>query len=151
VVDVLGEVVADGLGWDGDTRRPLLDEVFDVREPVVAGAFEILTELGGSDGMGTQGFEAHSPDGGDPGKTGACAPLVRDIEPEAVADGSFDGLAGFKGKQRRVADKNGGVCLLQHGDGVGGSRDKGRPVAGEFAKEYLGVGEGAARGSVGGD
>jgi len=49
VVNVLGEVVADGGGWDGDARCPLVDEVFDVGEAVVAGVGEILGELGRGD------------------------------------------------------------------------------------------------------
>ena len=34
-MDVPGEIVANGFGWDGDARGPLLDEVVDVGEAVV--------------------------------------------------------------------------------------------------------------------
>ena len=49
VVNVLGEVVADGGGREGDAWSPLLHEVFDVSEAVVAGVGEILGELGRGD------------------------------------------------------------------------------------------------------
>jgi len=66
VMDVACEVVAYGRGGDGDARGPLLDEVFDVREAVIAGAFEVFGELvGGEVGWG-QSFGANGPDGGDP-------------------------------------------------------------------------------------
>ncbi len=47
VVDVVGEVVANGGGRDGDARGPLIDEFFDVEEAVVAGRFEVFGELRG--------------------------------------------------------------------------------------------------------
>ena len=50
VVDVAGEVVADGGGRDGDARRPLFDERVDVGEAVVAGVLQVVDELGGGDG-----------------------------------------------------------------------------------------------------
>ena len=49
VVDVLGEVVADGGGWDGDAWGPLFDELIDVGEAVVAGELKVGGELGWGD------------------------------------------------------------------------------------------------------
>ena len=46
VVDVVGEVVADGRGWDGDAGGPLGDELIDVGEAVGAGVVEVFGELG---------------------------------------------------------------------------------------------------------
>ena len=45
VVDVESQVVADSVGGDWETGCPLLDEVFDVSEAVVAGEGEVLDEL----------------------------------------------------------------------------------------------------------
>ena len=64
-----------------------------------------------------EGFGADGPDGGDPGEVGAGAPLVGEVEPVAGADGCFDLLAGLKGEEGGVADEDGGVGLLQHGEG----------------------------------
>ena len=50
VVDVVGEVVADGRGWDGDARGPFGDELVDVGEAVVAGELKVCGELGCGDG-----------------------------------------------------------------------------------------------------
>jgi hypothetical protein len=47
VVNIRGEVVADGCGRDGDAGSPLFDEFFDVEEAVVAGGFEVFGELRG--------------------------------------------------------------------------------------------------------
>jgi hypothetical protein len=45
VVDVAGEVVADGFGRDGDARRPFGDQRVDVREAVVAGLLQVVDQL----------------------------------------------------------------------------------------------------------
>ena len=47
---LMGEVVADGGGWDSNARRPLFDEVFDVGEAVVAGELKVGCELGRGEG-----------------------------------------------------------------------------------------------------
>ena len=144
VVDVLGEVMADGGGWDGNAGRPLVDEVFDVAKAVVAGEGEVLDELGGGDVADGEGLGADGPDGGYPGKAGADVPLVGEIEPLAGAYGLLDCFAGFEGEKGGVADEDGGVGLAEHRDGVGWSGDEGGLAADEFAEEDLGVGEGAA-------
>ena len=77
VVDVVGEVVADGGGGDGDAGGPLFDEIFDVEKTVVARGFEVLDELGGSELGMAEGFGACGPDGSYPGEVGARAPLAR--------------------------------------------------------------------------
>src|SRR5258705_12546901 len=87
VVNIRGEVVADGGGWDGDARGPLFDEFFDVEEAVVAGGFKVFGELRGGEVRVVEGFEADGPDGGDPGKVGASVPLVGEVVPLAGADG----------------------------------------------------------------
>ena len=50
VVDVAGEVVADGLRWDGDARGPFGDKLVDVGEAVIAGELKVCGELGWGDG-----------------------------------------------------------------------------------------------------
>ena len=50
VVDVVGQVVADGFGWEGDAWGPLGRRVFDVGEAMVAGLLEVGDELRGGDG-----------------------------------------------------------------------------------------------------
>ncbi|MCU1252279.1 MAG: hypothetical protein JWQ49_5308 [Edaphobacter sp.] len=155
IVNVRGEVVADGDGGEGDARGPLFDEFLDVEEAVVAGGFKVFGELrGGEVGWGVelrQGFGTDGPDGGDPREVGAGNPLVGEVMPEAGADGGFDLLAGFEGEEGGVADEDGGVSLLQHGDGVGCGREEGWAGVEEFAEEGFGVGEGAAGGGIGGD
>ncbi len=74
VVDISCEVAADGFGCDGDAWTPLLDEIFDVGEAVVAGELEILRELGGCEAAGRKGFGAYRPDGRDPGESGVLPP-----------------------------------------------------------------------------
>ena len=91
VVDVVGEVVADGGGREGDAGGPLGDKVFDVGEAVGAGVVEVGSELRGSDVGDAQGFGAGCPDGGDPGEISAGVPFVGEVVPGAfVLQGLFD-------------------------------------------------------------
>ena len=149
VMDVIGEIVTDGGGWKGDARCPLGDEIFDIQEAVIARGLEILNQLGS--GQVIECFRADGPDGCDPGEIGAGAPFPSEVEPLTGADGSFDGFAGFEGEQSRIADKDGGVGLLQHGDGVGSGGEEGGVSVEKFAEENFSVGERAARGGVGCD
>src|SRR5260370_41868152 len=71
--------------------------------------------------------------------------------PLAGADFVFYRFAGFEGEEGGIADEDGGVCLLQHGDGVGCGGEEGGVGVVEFAEQDFGVGEGAAGGGVGGD
>ena len=105
VGDVVGQVMADGGGRQGDARSPLFDEGVDVGEAVVAAILEIVDEFCGGDRG--EGFGADGPYGGDPWKSGAGVPFVGEVEPEAWADGwvGFDPGAGFESQQRRVADE----------------------------------------------
>ena len=152
VVDVMGEVMADGGGRDGDARRPLFDEVLDVKKAVIARGFEVFGQLGSGEVFeAAESFGPHRPDSGDPGKVGADAPLMSEIEPLARANFFFDGIAGFESEEGRITDEDGCVRLLQHGDGIGcGGKECGMGIE-EFAKEDLGVSKRAARGGVGGD
>ncbi len=111
VVNVAGEVVADGVGRNGDAGCPLFDELFDVGEAVIAGGFEVLSELSGCD-VALESFRANGPDGCDPGEIGEGVPLVGEVEPLTGADGGFDGFAGFEGEESGVADEDGGVCVV---------------------------------------
>ena len=116
-----------------------------------AGVVEIFSELLRGDLAGVEGFGTDGPDGGNPGEFGAGAPLVGEVKPLAWPDGGFDLFARFEGKEGGVADEDGGVCVLQHGDGIGcGGEERGVGVE-EFAEEDLGVGERTARGCVGSD
>lgn len=150
-MDVLGEVMTDGGGWNGDDRGPLLDEVFDVGKAIVEGGGEILGELGGGDVADGECLGTDGPDGCDPGKAGAGMPLVGEVEPLAGAYDLLDCFAGFESKKSGVADEDRGIGELEHGDGIGRGGNKGGIGAEEFAEEDLGIGEGAARGGIGGD
>ena len=149
VVDVAGEVVEDGGGWESDAGGPLSDEGVDVGLAVDAGVIEVVDELVGGDLLKSLG--ASGPDGGDPGEAGAGAPFVGEVDPGAGADGGLDVGSGFEGEEGWVADEECGVGMLEHGDGVGGVLQEGGIGADEFAEEDFGVGEGTAGGGVGGD
>ena len=81
VVDVSGEVVADSGGRDGDAGGPLLDDLLDVSEAVVAGGSEIVGELRGCEIGVAERFGTDGPDGGDPGEIGACTPFSGEVDP----------------------------------------------------------------------
>jgi len=151
VVDVVGEVFADGLGSKGDTWSPLADEVVDMGQAMIAGGCEVFDELCCGDVAFGEGFGANGPDSGYPGEAGSGVPLVGEVEPLAGADGVFDLLAMFEGEERGVADEEGGVGLAKHGDGVGRRGEEGGVGAEEMAEEDLGVNAGAAGCGVGGD
>jgi len=119
VVDVVGEVLTDGYGSEGNAGSPFVDEVFDVGEAMVAGVGEVLDELRLGDVTFCEGFGADGPYGGDPGESGAGAPLVGKVEPLAGADGVLDLFAVFECEKRGVADKECGVGLAEHGYGIG--------------------------------
>ena len=98
-----------------------------------------------------EGFGADGPDCGDPGEIGAGMPLVSQVEPLAGADDLLDVFAGLESEEGRIADEDGGVRLLQHGDGVGRCGKECGVGVEEFAEEDFGVGERAAGGGVGSD
>ncbi len=141
VVDIPCEVLADGLGWNGETRGPLFDEVVDVGEAVIAGRGEVFGELGSGNVARAKRFRADGPDGGDPGESGAGMPLMGEVDPFAGADGLLDLGSGFERDQGGVADEQGGISLLEHGDGIGGMLNKSGLRAEEFAKEDFGIRE----------
>ena len=116
---------------------------------MVAGGFEVFGELRGGQGGVAESFGADGPYSGDPGKFGAGAPFVGEVEPFTSAEGGFDLLTGFQCEEGGVADEDGGVCALQHGDRIGRGGDEGGVGVEEFAEENLGVGEGTAGGCVG--
>jgi hypothetical protein len=151
IVDVVGEVVADGCGWDCDAGRPLFDELLDVEKAVVARGLKVFSELSYGEVGISEGFGADGPNGGDPGKVGAGAPLMGQVEPLTRADVGFDVLAGFECEESGIADEDGRVCVLQHGDWVGCGGYKGGLGVVEFTEEDLGVGEGTAGGGIGGN
>ena len=144
VVDVVPEVMADGVGRERDAGGPLVDEVFDVREAVVAGTGEVFGELGGGDVAGGEGFGTDGPDGGDPREVGAGVPFVGEVEPLAGAYGLFDVGTGFEREEGGVADEDGRVGSLEHRDGVGRGGEEGGVGVEEFAEEDFGVREGTA-------
>ena len=120
-------------------------------EAVVAGGFEVFGELGGGEVGGRRELRGERPRRRRP-RGGWCGCAIRGRDRTiARADGFFDGFAGFEGEEGRVADEDGGVCLLQHGDGVGCGGEEGGVGVEEFAEEDFCVGEGAAGGGVGGD
>lgn len=155
VVDIARQVVANGLGRKSDARGPFGDESIDVAKTVIAGLSEVGDKIGRRDGRGGERFGSHRPDGGYPQKAGACAPLLREVEPEAWTGSGFDAVAVFESEKCRVADEQCGVCSGEHGDGVGRGLDEFRSWlrsgVKEFAEEELRVDERTARGGVGGD
>ena len=80
VVDVFGEVMADGGGGDGDFGGPLGDEVGDVGEAVAAGVVEVEEELL-TLFAAENDLRADGPDGSDPGEAGVGVPEVGEVVP----------------------------------------------------------------------
>src|SRR5258705_4038144 len=101
VMNIRGEVMADGGGWDRDAGGPLLDEIFDVEKAVVTRGFEVFGEFGSRNrGWGFElgnGLWADGPDGSHPRQLCADVPLVGEIVPLAWADGGFFLVAGVEG------------------------------------------------------
>ncbi len=97
-MNVAGEVGADGFGGEVEAGSPLGDELLGVSEAGVAAGGEIGDELLGSKTCGSEGFGADGPDGGNPGKAGAFAPEMGEVEPEeGRCRGGVDGGAVFAG------------------------------------------------------
>lgn len=152
VVDVFGEVGADGAGGDAEARRPFLDESVDVCEAVIAAVIEIGDELGGGERAGFEGPGADSPDGGHPGKAGVIVPEAGDVEPEERMGRSVvDGGAVLAGEQGGVADEQGSVVGSEHGEWVGGMLGERGVDVGEAGKQEADVGGGTAGSAIGGD
>ena len=141
VMNVVGEIGADGGGRHGDARRPLGDEVFDVLEAVIARAGEIVDELPG--GVAGQGLRTCGPHSRDPGQAGVAVPELGEVVPGAGADGCVNLRAALEREQGGVADEQGGVGLGEHGFGVRGRFDKAGRHAEKVAEQYLGVGGGS--------
>lgn len=76
VVNIAGEVGADGFGADGDAGSPVGDDLVDVGEAGIAAGVEVGDELRSGEAGGSEGLGADGPDGGDPGKAGELAPEV---------------------------------------------------------------------------
>ena len=149
VVDAPAEVLADGFFRNIDAPGPFANEVFDVGEAVRAGEVEVCAELSG--GLWGEGLGTGSPDGGYPGEAGAGVPLVSEVEPGAGADGLLDLGLMLAGEEGGVADDEGGVGALEHGDRIGGVGQEVGAVHGELAKEKLRIGDRTAGGGVDGD
>src|SRR5271163_2719868 len=71
VVDVVGEVVSDGGGGDGDAGGPLFDELFDVEKAMIARGFQVFGKLSRGEIRWAEGLRTDSPDRGYPGEIGA--------------------------------------------------------------------------------
>src|SRR6266702_910034 len=112
VVDVAGQIVADGGGWKSDAGRPLFDERVDVGEAVVARLLEVVDDLCRRDAV--EGLRAGRPDGGETEQAGTGAPLVGEVDPEAGAGDAFDALARLECEQGWVADEECGVSAGEH-------------------------------------
>ena len=151
-MDVVGEVGAHGLLGQSDAGCPLGDEGFYVCLACDAAGVGVVDELlGGDAAVVAESFGADGPDGGDPGQAGAFAPELREVEPEQrFRVGGIDGGAVFAGEQGGVADEECSVGVGQHREGLGGLLHEVGTIAVEVGEEDLGVGEGAARGGVGG-
>lgn len=149
VVNVAGEIGADGLGRNVEARSPLGDELLDMGEAVVARGVEIGDELLG--GHASKGLRPHGPDRCDPREAGVTAPEGGEVQPEERGRaGSFDDCSVLAREERRVADEEGSVGVGQHGEWIGGLLASFGMRAEEVAKEDLGVGLRTARGGVGG-
>ncbi len=140
----MGEVGADGCGWDGDAWGPFGDELLDVGEPCVATGVEVEDNLFRADAVGRESGGANGPDGGDPGKASELAPERREVEPEQAGVGGVDGGTGFACEQRGIADEQGCVVGGEHGEWVCGLLDEGGMRVMEVLEEDVCVGGGAA-------
>ena len=151
VMDIAGEIEADGLGRESNAGGPVPDEIFDVGEAMVAGELEVERELGGGRGVWREGVGAGGPDGSDPGEAGAGVPLVGEVDPEEGAGGGVDAGVVLAGEEGGIADEESGVSVAEHLDGVGGGWEEGGVVGVELAEEDLKIGNGAAGGGIGRD
>ena len=152
VVDVLCEIGADGLGADGEARRPLGDELLGVGEAGFAAGGEVSDELLRGETCGYEGFGARSPDGGDPGESGELAPEMGEVKPEKWGVGCGVELSAVLAcEECGIADEECGIGRGEHGQRIGGLVDEGRVGGVEVLEEDAGVGDGTAAGGVGGD
>jgi len=152
VVDVGGEVGADGLLGEGELAGPLGDEGVNVLEAVVAGLDEVvgdgLVQRAGQD----FGLWGGGPDGGDEGESGEGVPLLGEVVVDEVFVGAFEAVgAFFKGEESGVADDDGGVSGSEHGVEVGGPGDKWDVGVAPGVEEDAGVGDGGAGSGVSSD
>ena len=119
-------------------------------EAVVAGGFEVGDELGGGDVAGVRASGRTAQTAATQGRwVRVCHSWARSNQRQGPTGCSMLRRC-FEGEQCGVADEQGGVGVLEHGDGVGWVLEEGGLGAEEFAEEDLGVGEGAAGGGVGG-
>lgn len=150
VVDVYREVVSHD-GWrKTESRSPFAHKVFDVGKSMIARADEIAGDCGCGDVTLRERLRPDSPHGRNPGQTRPGGPLVRDVKPLAGSHSGFNAGALFDGQQSGIADQQGGVGLLEHGDGIGGMSDEAGVSAEGLAEEDLNVSPGATGGVVGG-
>ena len=146
VVDVGGEVGADGVFRERESAGPLDDKWVDVFDAVDAGLDEVL------DNALLQRLAAgRSPDGGDEGEAGEGMPIVGEVVIDEFFSGSLEAIgAFFEGEESGIADEDGGVCLVEHGVEVGGHGDERNVGVSPLVEEDAGIGQGGAAGDVGG-
>ncbi len=113
---------------------------------VLRSAMSRRLRFGGGDCL-----RAHGPYGRDPGKAGAGVPLFGEVVPAEGAGVGFDLGAVLECEQGGVADDESGVGMGEHCGHVGGGFGEFGMRTEEVVEENLSVGDGAARGDVGGD
>lgn len=147
VVNVLGEVGADGLLGERELARPVLHERIDLLKAVIAGADEIAHEC-----LIERAARGDTPDGGDEGEAGERAPFFGEVVIEELFAGAFVAVSAFfEGHESGVADEDGGVGAIEHGIEVCSHRNKWHIGVSPFVKENAGVGDGGAACGVGCD
>jgi len=155
VMDVGGEVGADGGLGDGEAGGPLVDEGVKVGEAVVAGLDEVVGDrlpCLRSETWGTRRVFGSTPDGGDERQACESGPFFGEVVVVELFAGAGESVGTFfEGEECWVADKDGGVGLVEHAVEVGGVGEKRDPRVTPAVEENAGVGEGGARGDVGGD
>ena len=125
VMDVVSAVVADGRGWEGDAWGPLVDEVFDVGETVVAGVGEVFGELGSEVLMwlwASKLMARIGPDGGIPRREAVGAGFAIRGRGQTTGRGLRRVSIWVRDSRASRAGSptmDGGVGLVEHCDGVG--------------------------------
>src|ERR1700710_1426696 len=71
IVNILRQIVANSGSRNGDTRRPLFDELVDMGEPMVPRESKFFRELVRAKLEVAKGFGANRPDSRDPGQVRA--------------------------------------------------------------------------------
>ena len=144
IVNVVGEVGADGAFGDGESAGPLGGQSFNALEAVDAGLDEICR-----DALIQRTALCNTPDCRDEGEAGEGFPLVGEVVVDELFAGALEAVGTFfEGEQGGITDDDCGVGLVEHGVEVGGHGQEWDCRVLPLVEEDAGVGDGGAAGGV---